>query len=173
MKKILTGFLLSILALGFSACSDDEIKNMLFFHICEARNEIGVSRQRVTMPKSGFELIANNSEFMTSADLERVDVAQIQMPDGKLVTGFLFTCNERGRKRLYRETAASMGGWILMKENTKPVALRRIDTLIQDGKLFMVLEFPEDTDLFKKAEEYNKDIQVIAPRVMEREQSLW
>lgn len=173
MKKILTGFMLSILALGFSACSDEEVKNMVFFYTCEARNEIGVSRQKVVMPKSAFELIANKREFMSSADMERVDVAQIRMPDGEIVTGFLFTCNEKGRKKLYRETAANMGGWILMKENTSPVALRKIDTIIQDGKLFMVLEFPEGTDLFKKIEDYNKDIQIIAPRVMEREQSLW
>lgn len=173
MKKLITGFLLALSVFGFSGCDDEKVDTMVYFYICESRNELGVSRQKVLMPESGFELIANKREFMTSADMERVDVAQVVMPDGQPVTGFLFTCNEKGKKKLYRETAASMGGWILMKENTDPVALRKIDTIIQDGKLFMVLEFPQDTDLFAKAADYNKNIQIIAPRVKAREENLW
>lgn len=173
MKKLIIALALSTLAVAFSACNDEKVETLLLFYTCEARNELGVSRQKVVMPESGFELIANKREFMSSADLERVDVAQVVMPDGNPVTGFLFTCNEKGQKKLYREAAANMGGWILLKENSKPIALRKIDTIIQDGKLFMVLEFPKDTDLFKKAEAYNKDIQVIAPKVREKEESLW
>lgn len=173
MKKIITGFLLAVMAFGFFGCDEENVETMVYFYTCEARNELGVSRQKVVMPESGFEVIANKKEFMTSADMQRVDVAQVQMPDGKLITGFLFTCNEKGQKKLYRETAANIGGWILMKENSNSVALRKIDTIIQDGKLFMVLEFPADTDLFMKAAEYNKDINIIAPRVRAKEENLW
>ncbi len=173
MKRLTIAIMLVISALLISACSDENVENMLFFYSCEARSELGISRQKVVMPESGFELIANKREFMSSADLERVDVAKIVLPDGKPVTGFLFECNEKGTKKLYRETASNMGGWILLRENTTPIALRKIDTIIQDGKLFMVLEFPEDTDLFQKVDAYNKDIQIIAPKVREREESLW
>ena len=90
MKRLTIALMLVISTLLISACSDENVENMLFFYSCEARSELGISRQKIVMPESGFELIANKREFMSSADLERVDVAKIVLPDGKPVTGFLF-----------------------------------------------------------------------------------
>ena len=62
-----------------------------------------------------------------------------------------------------------MGGWILLKENGNPRAIRKIDSIISNGKLFMQLEYPRETDLFKKAQDYTKDIVKVQKEIAERE----
>lgn len=173
MKKFIPAIIAAVVSVFISGCEDERLDHMLWFYTCESKNETGVSRTVVKMPNSGFEVIANKREFMSSADLERVDLAYVDMPDGTRLIGLQVTCNAKGAKKLSRETAAAMGGWILMKENQVPVGLRNIDMMMNGGKFFIPLEFPEGTDLQQKVEEFNKDISVIAPRVMERDNSLW
>ncbi|MBO6103396.1 MAG: hypothetical protein J6P03_09135 [Opitutales bacterium] len=173
MKKTILAFALAALTLLTSSCDDEEVKTMLMFYTCEAKNTVGLSRQTVKMPYSNFEVIANKRECMTSADFDSVDIAEVRTPNGGAIKGFLFNCNERGVKKLFRETSANLGGWILLTENGNPVGLRKIDMIIQDGKLFMLLEFPKGTDLTEKLMDYNKSVQVLSKRVTEEENSLW
>lgn len=171
MKKILHYALLAFSAFSISGCIWDEtIENYLTLHVCEARNEIGVSRERVKMPETGVEFIVQKEAFMTMGDLDSVDVAEVYDPSsGTTIRGFVLNCNGKGIKKLFRETSKSMGGWILLKENGNPRAIRKIDSIISNGKLFMLLEYPRETDLFKKAQDYTKDIVKVQKEIAERE----
>lgn len=171
MKKFLTYTFLVASIFSLSGCFwGDKIENYLTLHIGEARNEIGVSRERVKMPETGVEFIVQKEAFMTLGDLDSVDVAEVYDPSSRTtIRGFLLNCNGKGIKKLFRETSKSMGGWILLKENGKPCAIRKIDSIISNGKLFMQLEYPRETDIFKKAQDYSKDIKKINEEIAERE----
>lgn len=155
-------FALAGLAL-LSACREDEKnKKLITFHIANSRQiSTGLARSQVKMPASGLTLVADNDQFMYSGDLERVDVAKVIMETGEPLLGLYFTCEESGRKKLFQATGGNMGSYILMKFEGAPLALRLIDSPIQDGMLFMVPEFPPEEDMHKKVEEMNASIEVI------------
>ena len=104
MKKILHYALLAFSAFSISGCIWDEtIENYLTLHVCEARNEIGVSRERVKMPETGVEFIVQKEAFMTMGDLDSVDVAEVYDPSsGTTIRGFVLNCNGKGKKALPR-----------------------------------------------------------------------
>ena len=54
--------------------------------------------------------------------------------------------------------------FIVMKINGKPVGLRKIDTVIPDGMLFVVADGPKQEELQKIADEINESI-VVANRI--------
>lgn len=173
-KNFLKFLLLMATSILLFSCNDEEVKSVLTFHTCEAKASYNVSREKLQMPISKFEVIVNKKEFMTSADFDSVDIAEVRTPNGGAIRGFLFNCNEKGVKKLFRETSANLGGWILLKENGQPVGLRKVDIAMQDGKLFMLLEFPEGTDLTKKALDYNESIKIISAKVRDEEKiMLW
>ena len=172
-KNLIVLFFALLSSLFLSACDDDKVDTFLTFYTCEAKNSTGVSREVVKMPVSNFEVIANKKEFLTSADFDSMDIAEVRTPNGGTIRGFLFNCNEKGKNKLFRESSANLGGWILLRENGVAVGLRKIDMVMQDGKLFMLLEFAEGTDLTKKAISYNESIRIISTKVREEEESLW
>ncbi len=171
MKKFLTYAFLIASIFSLSGCFwGEKIENFLTLHVCEARNELGVSREKIKMPETGVEFIGIKDPFMTIGDLESVDVAEVYDPStGEVIRGFTLNCNPKGTKKLFRETSKSMGRWIILKENGKPCAIRKIDSIISNGKLFMQLEYPRETDIFKKAQDYSKDIIKVAEEIAERE----
>lgn len=172
MKKTLHIIMSAALAFlsGCSLWEDEKIENYLTLHMCEARNEIGLSREMVRMPETGVEFIAVKEPFMGMGDLDSVDVAEVYDPYlNKKIVGFQLNCGRMGVKKLYRETSNAMGGWIILKENGKPCAIRKIDSIISNGKLFMMLEYPKDTDIYKKAQDYSRDIKKVQKKLDRRE----
>lgn len=165
MKNLkIWGILLASFGLAFlSACNEDEKdKKLITFHVANSRNiSTGIARSMVKMPASGLTLVADNDQFMYSGDLKCVNVAKVIMETGEPLLGLYFECEESGRKKLFQATGGNMGSYLLMKFEGAPLALRLIDSPIQDGYLFMVPEFPPDTDIHKKVEEMNASIKVI------------
>lgn len=164
MKNTLKILLMAFVAITLVACSsDDEKKNtrLLTFHIANDRGiSSGLTRKVVTMPFSGFTVMMNEDQFMYTGDLAKVDLAQITLIDGP-ITGFLFTCNDRGKRRLLQATAANMGGYIVVLYGGEPIALRKIDTTISDGSLFAHIEIPKDKDVGKFYNELAKSIETV------------
>ena len=107
MKNTLKILLMAFVAITLVACSsNDEKKNtrLLTFHIANDRGiSPGLTRKVVTMPFSGFTVMMNEDQFMYTGDLAKIDLAQITLIDGP-ITGFLFTCNDRGKRRLLQAT---------------------------------------------------------------------
>lgn len=157
--KIATTAILAVLSLCACSSNDDE-KNgkLLTFHVANDRSiSEGLARYDVAMPFSGFVVRMNRDQFMYTGDIARVDLAEIRLVDGPM-TGFLFTCNERGKKRLLQATAANMGGYIVVLYGGEPIGLRKIDTTMADGSLFVNIELPKDADVNKFYEELAKSI---------------
>ena len=171
MKKILN--LTALLALMSALCGcfwDEKIENNLTLHVCESRSEIGISRETVRMPETGVDFTVVKEPFMTMGDLESVDVAEVYDPyAARMITGFQLNCAGMGAKKLFRETSKSIGGWILLKENGNPRAIRKIDSIITNGKLFMMLEYPKGTDIYQKAQDYSRDIKKVQEKLDRRE----
>ncbi|MBR4597165.1 MAG: hypothetical protein IKO42_02080 [Opitutales bacterium] len=171
MKKLFAYIMLVALASSLSGCFwDEKIENYLTLHVCESRSEIGLSRENIKMPETGVEFTAVKDPFMTMGDLESVDIAEVYDPySGKMIRGFQLNCAGMGAKKLFRETSKCMGGWIILKENGKPCAIRKIDSIITNGKLFMMLKYPKGTDIYQKAQEYSRDIKKIQEEIKQRE----
>ena len=175
MKKLLQLLGLVAAALTLGACNTGEdYANFLTFHIAEQNTSEGIYRSRVTMPVSGFEVIANDGFVLSHAHLHSVKVAKVTMPDGlQTVRGLLFNFTSEGSRILYRETASNRNGWILMNERYKPVGLRKIDAIIQDGNLFMLVEFPPETDLHEKAADYNEGIRIVQAKIKKKKEGMF
>ena len=112
------------------------------------------------MPFSGFTVLMNEDQFMYTGDIKKIDLAQVTLIDGP-ITGFLFTCNDRGKRRLMQSTAANMGGYIVVMYGGEPIALRKIDSVISDGALFAHIEIPKDRDVAKFYEELSKSVDTV------------
>ena len=147
------------LCVSLASCSEDEDMTLLTFHSATSRGIISdLSRTSITLPVSGVETIYENEQFMYSGDISQVDLAQVKLPDGSPLTVFMFTCNDRGKRRLYTTTASNMGGSIVVLYGGKPLAFRKIDVVISDGILLAVPELPEGTDLFKELEKIRESV---------------
>lgn len=163
MKNILKISFFALIAFVLAACSDDDRKNtkLLTFHVANSRSiSLGLTRKNVTMPLSGFTVVMNEDQFMYTGDIKKIDMAQVSLPDGP-ITGFLFTCNDRGRSRLTQATAANMGGYIVVLYGGEPIALRKVDTTISNGVLFAPIETPDDTDMEKFYEELASSVKTV------------
>ncbi len=144
-----------------AGCAGDKIENLVTFHVASSANiTTAQSREQIKMPSTNFSLISNVEPFMYNNDLVRVDVAKVKLPEGAFLDGFYFTANTRGMKRLFTATATNLNNFIVAKINGTPFALRQVDMVITDGKLFMVADVPEGMDLQKTAEDINKSIEV-------------
>ncbi len=163
MKRVTAILSAVISAFCIVACNsdDDADKKLLTFHV-GSKNSIdsGISRETVVMPLSEFAIITNKDQFMYSGDIDKVELAQVNDRGGP-VSGFYFTCQERGQKRLVQATGANMGGFIVVKFDGAPIGLRKIDTVITDGRIFVCSEVAPGTDLEKFVEEMNASIKKV------------
>lgn len=167
MKKILRTFSTAMATLLLAGCAGEEIKDYITFHVASTVNfQTTAARERINMPSTNFSLVANVDPFMYNNDLERVDVAKVNHPVEGTITGFYFKANSRGMKRLFTATATNLNNFIVAKLNGKPIAIRKVDMVISDGKIFMVADTNEGTDLQKIADEINESIE-IAHRINE------
>lgn len=154
--------ILAVSALFMLCACSDKPESLLTFHIGSSRGiGTGLSREPVQMPVSGFSVITEKDQFMYSGDLREVKLGRVKLPDGSFEIGFIFLCDQRGTSRLYQSSAANMGGFIVVKKDGQPIALRKIDGVIGDGTLFAVAEIPEDADLHKLVEEMNEQIKKV------------
>ena len=164
MKKFLKIFIFALAGAALAACSGDEEKKntkLLTFHVANDRTlSQGLTRKKVTMPFSGFTVLMNEDQFMYTGDIKKIDLAQVTLID-RPITGFLFTCNDRGRRRLMQATAANMGGYIVVMYGNEPIGLRKIDSAISDGTLFTHIEIPKDRDVVKFYEELSKSVDTV------------
>ena len=163
MKNILKISFFALIAFVLAACSDDDKKNtkLLTFHVANSRSiSIGLTRKNITMPFSGFSVIMNEDQFMYTGDIKKVDMAQVSLSDGP-ITGFLFTCTDRGKNRLMQATAANLGGYIVVLYGGEPIALRQVDTVISNGVLFAPIETPKETDMKKFYEELASSVKTV------------
>ena len=162
MKKLLNTVLIAAVAVVLSACDDDKPKKLITFHLANpVWIESANTRTQMVMPVSGVNLIVNNIEFMYSGDLERIDLAQVETADGGKIDGFQFVCNSRGRKRLYTQSASNLNAYIVVLFGEEPIAARRIDMVLGDGKFFAISELPAGKDLVKFKDELNESVKTV------------
>ena len=159
MRKFIGTIAAFAAALTLCGCASTEIKDLVTFHVATSINlQSTAAREKIKMPSTGFELVSTIEPFMYNKDLVRVDVAQVELPQGGTVKGFYFTADDRGTRRLFSASATNLNNFIVVKLNGKPIALRQVDVIISDGKLFAIADVPEDTDLQKTADDINEAI---------------
>ncbi len=163
MKNLLKALVLSLSTLLFSGCMEDEVKTLVTFHIGSGANILpqSIARDIVELPGSGHRLMCNNHPFLYGGDLERVDVARVDMPDVISIDGFYFRCSIDGTRKLLAASAANLNNFIVLKINDVPMGLRKIDTIIHDGMLFVIADVPPKTELQKIADDINESILTI------------
>lgn len=161
MKKIISIVSVAIVSLLMGGCGSEELKTLVTFHMGSSVMGLPESpaRELIEMPSSNFRLMCSTDIFMYNGDLERVDVARVDS-DGIRIDGFYFKCSISGAKKLLSLTASNLNNFIVMKINGKPMGLRKIDTVIPDGMLFVIADVPKGQDLQKIADEINEAIQV-------------
>ena len=167
MKKIISIISFTFATFALSGCFTEELKTLVTFHT--GTSVMGLpetnARELVEMPSSGTRVMCGTDIFMYSGDLERVDVAQVKV-DGIEIYGFYFRCSMAGSKKLFSMTGSNLNNYIVMKINGKPMGLRKVDTVIADGLLFVIADVPEVKgvsemeNLQKIADEINESIQV-------------
>ncbi|MBQ6533853.1 MAG: hypothetical protein IJI37_01670 [Opitutales bacterium] len=160
MKTFSKIFVCALAAALLGGCGEEELKTMVSFHLGTAAGGMPTTavREIIEMPQSGFRLMCNTDIFMYNGDLERVDVAQVSTPDGAKINGFYFKSKVDGARKLLAVTAANLNNFIVVKINGKPIGLRKIDTVIPDGMLFVIADTKDD--LHKTAAEINDAIAV-------------
>lgn len=163
MKKIINIVSIVIASLLMGGCASEELKTLVTFHM--GSSVMGLpetaARELIEMPSSNFRLMCSTDIFMYNGDLERVDVARVES-DGIKIDGFYFKCSISGAKKLLSLTASNLNNFIVMKINNKPMGLRKIDTVIPDGMLFVIADVPNGKDLQKIADEINEAIETTA-----------
>ena len=161
MKKVISIVLMSLASFLLNGCGDEELKTFVSFHIGSSVMGLpeSAARELIEMPSSNYRLMCSTDVFMYNGDIERVDVARVNA-DGMQIDGFYFKCTISGAKKLLSVTASSLNNYIVMKINDKPVGLRKRDTVIPDGMLFVIADLPKNQDLHKIADEINESIQV-------------
>lgn len=161
MKKIISIILVSLVSLLLGGCGGEELKTLLTFHV--GTNVMGLpetaARELIEMPSTNFRLMCSTDIFMYNGDIERVDVARVDS-GGIRIDGLYFKCTVEGAKKLLNITASNLNNFIVMKINGKPVGLRKIDTVIPDGMLFVIADGPKQEELQKIADEINESILV-------------
>lgn len=160
MKKFISIVLVSIASLVLGGCGED-LKTLVSFHVGSSVAGLpeSAARELIEMPSSNYRLMCSTDIFMYNGDLERVDVARVNA-DGMQIDGFYFKCTISGAKKLLSVTASNLNNYIVMKINDKPMGLRKIDTVIPDGMLFVIADIPKNQDLHKIADEINEAIQI-------------
>ena len=153
---------------GCNSDGDDEVM-MITLHMGNSRSIASeLSRKSVTMPQSGLTVMMELSQFMYNGDLEEVHFAKNPMPDGSLINGFYFVANDRGMKRLMQATGGNIGSFIVMCVNGKPMGLRKIDSVVQDGKIFIISEFEgTDEEMGKYVADMNEAIKKVGKKIEE------
>ncbi len=163
MKNLFNTVILSLLALFCNGCMEDEVKHLVTFHVGTGANILpaSIARDIVEMPGSGYRLMCNNHPFLYSGDLERVDVARVDTPDGMKIDGFYFKFTIDGTRKLLAISASNLNNFIIMQLNGMPMGIRKVDTVIHDGMLFVIADVPPNTVLQKVADDINESIMTI------------
>lgn len=162
---------LALASLALFGCnsSDDDNVMMITLHSGNSRSiDSELSRRSVTMPQSGMTVMMDKSQFIYNGDLEEVHFAKNPMPDGSMINGFYLVTNDRGAKRLMQATGGNIGSFIVLCVNGEPKGLRKIDTVIQDGKIFMISEFDgTDEEMSDYVAEMNDAIKKVGKKIEE------
>jgi hypothetical protein len=132
------------LVVGLSGCRKEQPKMICHFYMESNPGFQDVFTRKVTLPATGQEATMASKPFLQSGDVLKLDLAQVTLPDGSPLLGFLFQFSEKGTRELFRQTANNQGKRIFLLVNNQVVGIRPIDVPISDGQLFMISEIPDD-----------------------------
>ena len=137
-------FLLPLVGL-LSACqTTSKVENMLIPRIMiETRGaEYGALRgQTLRLPISGTEIIVDRELVVAELDILNVELVKVDMG-----LALLIETNDKGARALYRTSVTNRGSRLVFTTNDKAIGARRIDSVMNDGKIFTFVEVP-DTEI--------------------------
>ncbi len=155
MRKLSKLILSLCLISSLSACFRAQPENAFTFHLAQTRTT-GLE-QNITeteLPLSGISCNVDSQHFMSSNELEDVDIATVTLDSGERIDGFYFTTTALGKNRLLSATAANQGAFVVLKEShgkelNNVVGARQIDSTISNGKIFIIpeIEFKSNEEL--------------------------
>lgn len=128
---------------GMTSCRKEQPKMICHFYMESNPGFQDVFTRKVTLPATGQDVTIASKPFLQSGDVLKLDLAQVTLPDGSPLVGFLFQFSEKGTRELFRQTANNQGKRIFLLVNNQVVGVRPIDVPISDGQLFMISEIPE------------------------------
>ena len=172
MKKLAKIFA-GLLALALlCSCMHDEPENVFTFHLAQTRLS-GLERdlEQFELPYSKIKCTLQKNHFVSINELEKVELAEVKLETGGSILGYYFTFTQVGKNRLLAATAANIGAIIVLKDNDKVIASRKIDTTISDGMLFMIPEadIENNEKLAEQMEQWSESIK----RMRVIRDSLW
>lgn len=91
------------------------------------------------LPVSQTKVIVDREPIVAEFDIINVELVKVDMG-----LALMIQTNDKGARALYRGTVTNMGGRIVFTTNNKPIGARRIDGVIEDGKLFTFVEVDDD-----------------------------
>lgn len=143
MKNLLKFLSLAFVCAAFSACvSDDNPEMLIGFYVGDQNTNIptGVSRQIDYLPLSKTSVVVDKKPFMLNGELIDVNVAKIPISEKDFLYGFQFQCNPQGTRKLAQVMGSNMNKLIVVKSGDTILGVRPIDTVVGDGRLFVVSE---------------------------------
>jgi len=105
------------------------------FHL-ESAEATGI---RVTLPRSGSSIAVAEKPVLTEYDIVGIDIAQVSM--GKCL---LFRLTPAAARDLRKMTQANPGQRLVLRVDERACGARRIDETIDDGRLFIFVERPDE-----------------------------
>ena len=90
------------------------------------------------LPISGTEIIVDREPAATELDILNVELVKVDMG-----LALLIETNDTGARALYRTSVTNRGSRLVFTTNDKAIGARRIDSVMNDGKLYTFVEVPD------------------------------
>lgn len=134
-----------MLALALVLCScnkSEKADNLLVPRLMlESRSlQYGAIRGiEMKLPISQTQVIVDREPVVSEFDIINVEMVKVDMG-----MALMIQTNDKGARALYRGTVTNMGQRVVFTTNNQPIGARRIDGIIEDGKLYTFIEIDDD-----------------------------
>ena len=137
------GFLFLSLC-AFSGCfkNQSKVENLLVPRLMiESRsvNYGSVTGVDLRLPVSGSVIAVDKTPIVNEFDIYNVEVVKVDMG-----IALLIELSDSGARELYRRSVTNKGSRIVFVVNGNALGARRLDSAIEDGKLFTFVEVKDD-----------------------------
>ena len=143
MKRSLLLLPLLFLSVFLPACkTTNQVENMLIPRIMiESRGlQYGAMQGRaLRLPISQTEIIVDREPAVSELDILNVELVKVDMG-----LALLIETNDTGARALYRTSVTNRGSRLVFTTNDKAIGARRIDTVMNDGKLYTFVEVEDN-----------------------------
>lgn len=159
LLRVSAFLVLSLVMVVSNGCHTPEPPKYFLQFYMEAPGNSGIA---FTLPESKLEYRRLPGAFLNGADVTSVNEGVVGV-SGVQRLCVIFTFSALGQRELYMQTANNLSRRIFLFASDKPMGVRPIDQVIQNGQLFMFVETPDQ----KSLEEFVADVQASQLRIAE------